>query len=79
MPDMVRGSFSAPLPRTPKPLEEIYASVAENVLGYPMGNVLPPFGPGICARTTLPVCLVLAAEQGSNVGGRNHAAVRKDQ
>lgn len=81
MPDMVRESFSAPLPRTPKPLEEIYASVAENVLGYPMGNIHPRFWAWYMGSGNFTGALgeFLAAIQGSNVGGGNHAAALMDQ
>ncbi len=81
MPDKVREGFTAPLPRAPKPLEEIYASVAENVLGYPMGNIHPRFWAWYMGSGNFTGALgeFLAAIQGSNVGGGNHAAALMDQ
>lgn len=81
MPAAVRETFAAPLPRTAKPLDEIYASVAANVLGYPMGNVHPRFWAWYMGSSNFTGALgeFLAAVQGSNVGGGNHAAALMDQ
>ncbi|MGE6784098.1 pyridoxal phosphate-dependent decarboxylase family protein [Ensifer adhaerens] len=81
MPEPMRESFTAPLPRTARPLEEIYAQVAETVLGYPMGNIHPRFWAWYMGSGNFTGALgeFLAAIQGSNVGGGNHAAALMDQ
>ena len=43
MPAKVKRSFSAPLPRLPEPLADVYRQVAEYVMPFPMGNVHPRF------------------------------------
>ncbi|MEI2301296.1 pyridoxal phosphate-dependent decarboxylase family protein [Ensifer sp. MJa1] len=81
MPAAVRETLVAPLPKTGKPLAEIYASVVENVLGYPMGNIHPRFWAWYMGAGNFTGALgeFLAAVQGSNVGGGNHAAALMDQ
>lgn len=81
MPAAIRESFAAPLPRTGRPLDEVYASVAENVLGYPMGNIHPRFWAWYMGSGNFAGALgeFLAAIQGSNLGGGNHAAALMDQ
>ena len=59
MPGEVRGFFSAPLPRQPMPLDQVYRDVAENLMPYPMGNIHPRFwgwymGAGVQWRNVLP-------------------------
>ena len=80
MPAEVRAFFSAPLPRGPAPLADIYGDVARNVMAYPMGNVHPRFWSWYmgCSNFTGALGDFLAAVQGSNLGGGNHAAALMD-
>jgi aromatic-L-amino-acid/L-tryptophan decarboxylase len=81
MPADARSFFSAPLPREPEPLSDIYREVAENVMPYPMGNVHPRFWSWYMGSSNFTGALgdFLAAIQGSNLGGGNHAAALMDQ
>ncbi|TPI16761.1 aspartate aminotransferase family protein [Mesorhizobium sp. B4-1-3] len=76
MPAEVRSFFSAPLPRSPAPVAEVYDDVARNVMPYPMGNVHPRFWAWYMGASNFTGALgdFLAAVQGSNLGGGNHAA-----
>ena len=81
MPADVRAFFAAPLPRTPEPLADVYREVAENVMPYPMGNVHPRFWSWYMGSSNFTGALgdFLAAIQGSNLGGGNHAAALMDR
>ena len=81
MPAEVKAFFLTPLPRLPTPLAEIYREVAENVMRYPMGNVHPRFWSWYMGSSNFTGALgdFLAAIQGSNLGGGNHAAALVDQ
>ena len=81
MPAEVKAFFAAPLPRLPAPLAEVYREVAENVMPYPMGNVHPRFWAWYMGSSNFTGALgdFLAAIQGSNLGGGNHAAAFMDQ
>ena len=81
MPAEVKAFFTAPLPRLPAPLSEIYREVAEKVMTYPMGNVHPRFWAWYMGSSNFTGALgdFLAAIQGSNLGGGNHAAAYMDQ
>ena len=81
IPADVKALFTAPLPRLPEPLSEIYREVAENVMAYPMGNVHPRFWAWYMGSSNFTGALgdFLAAIQGSNLGGGNHAAAYIDQ
>jgi glutamate/tyrosine decarboxylase-like PLP-dependent enzyme len=81
MPEDVRAFFAAPLPRSPEPLSAIYREVAENVMAYPMGNVHPRFWSWYMGAGNFTGALgdFLAAIQGSNLGGGDHAAALMDQ
>ena len=81
MPAEVKAFFTVPLPRLPAPLSEIYREVAENVMPYPMGNVHPRFWAWYMGSSNFTGALgdFLAAIQGSNLGGGNHAAAYMDQ
>jgi aromatic-L-amino-acid/L-tryptophan decarboxylase len=81
MPAEVKAFFSAPLPREPEPLGDIYREVAENVMPYPMGNVHPRFWSWYMGSSNFAGALgdFIAAIQGSNLGGGNHAAALMDQ
>jgi glutamate/tyrosine decarboxylase-like PLP-dependent enzyme len=76
MPAEVRAFFSAPLPRGPAPLADVYGDVARNVMAYPMGNIHPRFWSWYMGSSNFTGALgdFLAAIQGSNLGGGNHAA-----
>src|SRR5580692_4205448 len=81
MPVEVAAFFSGPLPREPEPLSDIYREVAENVMPYPMGNVHPRFWSWYMGSSNFTGALgdFIAAIQGSNLGGGNHAAALMDR
>jgi aromatic-L-amino-acid/L-tryptophan decarboxylase len=81
MPAAVRAAFDAPLPRAPLPLADVYREVAETVMAYPMGNVHPRFWSWYMGAGNFTGALAdfLAAVQGSNLGGGNHAAASMDR
>jgi glutamate/tyrosine decarboxylase-like PLP-dependent enzyme len=81
MPAEVKASLATPLPRSPMPLAEVYREVADNVMPYPMGNVHPRFWSWYMGSSNFTGALgdFLAAIQGSNLGGGNHAAALMDQ
>jgi glutamate/tyrosine decarboxylase-like PLP-dependent enzyme len=76
MPDEVRAFFDAPMPRSPAPVSAVYDDVARNVMAYPMGNIHPRFWAWYMGSSNFTGALgdFLAAIQGSNLGGGNHAA-----
>ncbi|SFO07807.1 Glutamate or tyrosine decarboxylase [Mesorhizobium sp. NFR06] len=76
MPAEVRSFFTTSLPRSPAPLVEVYDDVARNVMPYPMGNIHPRFWSWYMGSSNFTGALgdFLAAIQGSNLGGGNHAA-----
>lgn len=80
MPAEVKAFFESPLPRLPAPLAEVYREVAENVMPYPMGNIHPRFWSWYMGSSNFTGALAdfLAAIQGSNLGGGNHAAALLD-
>ncbi|QPC89846.1 aspartate aminotransferase family protein [Mesorhizobium sp. INR15] len=80
MPAAVRASFTAPLPRSPSPLADVYGEVAATVMPYPMGNTHPRFWSWYMGSSNFTGALgdFLAAIQGSNLGGGNHAAALVD-
>lgn len=81
MPEAVRATFTEPLPSGPAPLEAVYRQVAETVMPYPMGNVHPRFWSWYMGAGNFTGALgeFLAAVQGSNLGGGNHAAALMDR
>ena len=81
MPADVRSRFSTPLPRAPEPLGDIYQMLTETVMRYPMGNIHPRFWSWYMGSSNFTGALgdFLAAIQGSNLGGGDHAAVLMDQ
>ncbi len=81
MPAEVRVAFDAPLPRTPTPLDQIYRDLSRNLMPYPMGNIHPRFWSWYMGSGNFTGALgdFLAAVQGSNLGGGNHAAAAMDQ
>lgn len=80
MPAEVRSFFSTPMPRSPAPMANVYDDVARNVMPYPMGNTHPRFWSWYMGSSNFTGALgdFLAAIQGSNLGGGNHAAALMD-
>src|SRR5262249_32000531 len=80
-PTDVKAFFASPLPRSPAPLAGVYREVVENVMSYPMGNIHPRFWAWYMGSSNFTGALgdFLAAIQGSNLGGGNHAAAFIDQ
>ncbi|MFZ5784527.1 MAG: pyridoxal phosphate-dependent decarboxylase family protein [Pseudomonadota bacterium] len=81
MPEAVQACFRAPLPRQPTPIGEVYRTVRDCVMAYPMGNIHPRFWSWYMGTGNVTGALAdfLAAIQGSNLGGGNHAAALVDQ
>ena len=81
MPVDVRSFFTAALPRVPEPLADVYREVSENLMPYPMGNIHPRFWSWYMGSSNYTGAIgdFLAAIQGSNLGGGNHAAALMDQ
>lgn len=80
MPADVRSVFGSPLPTSATPLGEVYNTVADTVLAYPMGNIHPRFWAWYMGSSNFTGALgdFLAAIQGSNLGGGSHAAALVD-
>ncbi len=80
MPGDVRDFFTASLPQSPTPLAEIYGDIVDKVMPYPMGNIHPRFWSWYMGSSNFTGALgdFLAAIQGSNLGGGNHAAALMD-
>jgi aromatic-L-amino-acid/L-tryptophan decarboxylase len=81
MPGEVRRTFETGLPRLPSPLADVYGEIAETLMPYPMGNIHPRFWAWYMGSSNFTGALAdfLAAIQGSNLGGGNHAAARIDE
>ena len=81
MPEAVRAKFNAQLPRGPMPLEDVYGMVRDHVMTYPMGNIHPRFWSWFMGAGNFTGALAdfLAAIQGSNLGGGDHAAALIDR
>jgi glutamate/tyrosine decarboxylase-like PLP-dependent enzyme len=81
MPATVTQFFETPLPRSPTPLADVYQAVTQQVMPYPMGNVHPRFWAWYMGSSNFTGALAdfLAAIQGSNLGGGQHAAAEVDQ
>ena len=81
MPREVRRTFETVLPHSPTPLSDVYREVAETLMPYPMGNIHPRFWAWYMGSSNFTGALgdFLAAVQGSNLGGGNHAAARMDE
>lgn len=81
MPAEVVARFAEPLPQRPQPLEAVLRVVTEDVMPYPMGNVHPRFWAWYMGSGNVTGALAdfLAAIQGSNLGGGNHAAALLDR
>lgn len=80
MPDAVRAGYGTAVPRDPTPLDAVRAELNERLMPYPMGNVHPRFWAWYMGASNLTGALgdFLAAVQGSNLGGGNHAASLMD-
>jgi len=65
------AEFQQPLPRTPRPLGEVYAAFKERVLPYPTGNIHPRFWGWVMGNGTVTGMLaeMLAAGFNPNQGG----------
>src|SRR5262249_26085642 len=80
VPAEVKAFFAQPVPRSPAPLAEVYRDVAATVMQHPMGNIHPRFWAWYMGASNFTGALgdFLAAIQGSNLGGGNHAAAYMD-
>lgn len=80
MPADVRDIFRTALPTDATPIGEVYRTVVDTVMAYPMGNVHPRFWAWYMGSSNFTGALgdFLAAIQGSNVGAPNHAAALVD-
>ncbi len=77
MPPETRARLSAPLPREPLALEQVYREFQRDVFPYRYGNVHPRFF-GWVNGSGLPIAVfadLLASAMNSNVGGFDQAAV----
>ena len=81
MPPPVRQFYEAPLPRTPMRLPDVYQELTDKLMPYPMGNIHPRFWSWYMGSGNYTGALgeFLAAVQGSNLGGGDHAAASMDQ
>ncbi len=80
MPAEVESVFEELLPHAPTPLNEVYQQISDNLMPYPMGNIHPRFWSWYMGSSNVTGALAdfLAAIQGSNLGGGNHAAALMD-
>ncbi|ASJ70357.1 L-2,4-diaminobutyrate decarboxylase [Granulosicoccus antarcticus IMCC3135] len=80
MPDSIRIGFTSRVPEDPTPLSQIVAEVNDTVMAYPMGNIHPRFWAWYMGTSNVTGALAdfMAAIQGSNLGGGNHAAALMD-
>ena len=81
MPPEVRARFRSPVPQEGRPLAEVYDDLVTNMLPYPMGNIHPRFWIWYMGASNFTGALgdFLAAIQGSNLGGGDHAAAEIDK
>mgnify|MGYP001030764811 CR=1 FL=1 len=81
MPPEVKASFASGLPASPTLLSGVYREVSETVMRYPMGNIHPRFWSWYMGSSNFTGALgdFLAAVQGSNLGGGNHAAAQVER
>lgn len=80
MPEEVRSFYATPAPKAPLPLGAVYDELRANLMPYPMGNIHPRFWAWYMGTGNFAGALgeFLAAIQGSNLGGGNHAAALMD-
>jgi glutamate/tyrosine decarboxylase-like PLP-dependent enzyme len=71
IPEEIARSFQTPVPRSPQPLEDVYAHFKNAVLPYPTGNVHPRFWGWVMGNGTVTGMLaeMLAAGFNPNQGG----------
>ena len=71
IPRDLHKEFERPLPRTPRPLGDVYADFKEKVLPYPTGNIHPRFWGWVMGNGTITGMLaeMLAAGFNPNQGG----------
>lgn len=81
MPGHIRERFLTAAPQTATPLAEILSDVEDTVMAYPMGNTHPRFWAWYMGTSNFTGAMAdfIAAVQGSNLGGGNHAAALMDQ
>jgi len=81
MPEDVRVRFTTLAPQDPTPLPDIVEDVNNTVFEYPMGNIHPRFWAWYMGTSNVTGALAdfMAAIQGSNLGGGNHAAALVDR
>lgn len=81
MPQEVREDFEAPVPREGRPLGAVLDELDRSLMPYPMGNVHPRFWMWYMGSSNFTGAIgdFLAAVQGSNLGGGNHAAALMDR
>lgn len=80
-PEGVRAALQVPLPQEPTPLGEVYESFRREVLPYGMGNIHPRFWMWYMGAGSFTGALaeMLAAIDGSNLGGGDSAAALVDR
>lgn len=76
MPQAARDGLRQPLPVDPTPLDKVVDQAWDGILDYPMGNTHPRFWMWYMGASSLTGALAdfLAAADGSNLGGGDHAA-----
>lgn len=81
MPEDAKAFFEQPLPRSASSAESIYHELGDKLMPYPLGNIHPRFWSWYMGASNFTGALgdFLAAIQGSNLGGGNHAAALMDQ
>ncbi len=81
MPDSVRSFFSMPAPAEAEPLADVYRQISENLMPYAKGNIHPRFWAWYMGSSNYTGAMgdFLAAIQGSNLGGGNHAGALMDR
>lgn len=81
MPEQVRATYTATVPQTGQPLDDVFDDIQTNLLPYPMGNIHPRFWMWYMGSSNFTGALgdFLAAILGSNLGGGNHAAALMDR
>ena len=81
MPATVREQLQKPLPEEATDLNQVYQSLMDNVMPYPMGNIHPRFWMWYMGSSNFTGAMgdFMAAIVGSNLGGGNHAAAMVDR
>lgn len=81
MPSHIRNGFETPVPQQGMPLGDLLDDVNTQVMDYPMGNIHPRFWGWYMGASNFTGAIAdfLAAVQGSNLGGGNHAAALIDR